>query len=209
MFVVLFEVQPKETEWDTYLDLAGTLRPKLEEMPGFIDNERYKSESHERRVLSLSTWEDEKALVRWRIRGEHHEIQEKGRFEVFEDYRIRVGEVITDSETPELPVTRLEVTQQNQGEAATVTQVPPGTDAPDDPPGSQDLLGAEWYDGINTEGERLLLATWSTTKAAEAWTLEAPGCRHRVVRVVRDYGMYERNEAPQYYAPVEREATAV
>jgi hypothetical protein len=37
-------------------------------------------------VLSLSTWRDEKALIRWRTLGVHHEVQEKGRFEVFEDY---------------------------------------------------------------------------------------------------------------------------
>jgi hypothetical protein len=31
-----------------------------------------------------------------------------------------------------------------------------------------------------------------------------PGARLRHVRVVRDYGMFDRREAPQYYPPVER-----
>jgi heme-degrading monooxygenase HmoA len=209
MFVVLFEVQPRSTEWDTYLDLAGQLRPKLERMPGFIDNERYRSERDDGRVLSLSTWQDEKALVRWRAEGEHHGVQEKGRFEVFEDYRLRVGEVAHDSDTDDLPQTRFDVTQQGGGQAATVTEVMPGGAAPDDPEPSDGLAGAEWYSGINTEGKRLLLATWSTVEAAAAWArAQSPGPRNRVVRVVRDYGMHDREEAPQYYPPVEQQRTA-
>jgi heme-degrading monooxygenase HmoA len=37
MFIVLFEVEPKESEWDRYLELAGKLRPELEAVPGFIE----------------------------------------------------------------------------------------------------------------------------------------------------------------------------
>ncbi len=43
MFAVLFEVQPKSDRWDQYLKLAGQLRPELERIDGFIDNERFKS----------------------------------------------------------------------------------------------------------------------------------------------------------------------
>jgi heme-degrading monooxygenase HmoA len=203
MFVVVFAVQPKPSEWETYLDLAASLRPKLEQMPGFVDNERYRSEAREGRVLSLSTWEDEKALVRWRVHAHHHEVQEKGRFQVFEDYRLRIGEVVADTATEDLPTTRLDVTRQGRGEALTITQVEPGADPPDEPAGTDGLLTTEWYDGLKAaEGERLLLATWATARAAETWTPEAGRCRHRRVRVVRDYGMHERDEAPQYYPPV-------
>jgi hypothetical protein len=30
--------------------------------------------------------------------------------------------------------------------------------------------------------------------------------RHRVIRLVRDYGMFDRRESPQYYPDVERSA---
>ena len=44
--------------------------------------------------------------------------------------------------------------------------------------------------------------------AATAWkprAFEGAGAiRHREVRVIRDYGMFERREAPQYYPEVER-----
>jgi heme-degrading monooxygenase HmoA len=80
--------------------LAKSLKPDLERVNGFIDNERFGSKRTEGRVLSLSTWRDEKAVIRWRTLGIHHEVQEKGRFEVFEDYHLRVGEIVADNEIP-------------------------------------------------------------------------------------------------------------
>jgi len=70
MFAVIFEVQPKAEQWNDYLELAKLLRPELEQIPGFVDNERYKSLHDETRVLSVSTWADEKAVIRWRTRGQ-------------------------------------------------------------------------------------------------------------------------------------------
>ena len=64
MFAVIFEVQPKTERFDDYLALAKQLKPKLEAIEGFIDNERFKSRRDERRLVSLSIWRDEKALIR-------------------------------------------------------------------------------------------------------------------------------------------------
>ena len=100
MFAVIFEVQPKKEQFDEYLNLAKFLKPEIEKIDGFIDNERFVSQRTEGRVLSLSTWRDEKAVIRWRTLGVHHEVQEKGRFEVFEDYHLRVGEITADTEVP-------------------------------------------------------------------------------------------------------------
>src|SRR3954447_17513689 len=101
MFAVIFEVQPKSDRWNQYLELAGQLRPELVRIDGFIDNERYKSRRTEGRLLSLSTWADEKAVIRWRTHAMHHGVQEKGRFEVFADYHLRVGEIVADTHVPE------------------------------------------------------------------------------------------------------------
>ena len=62
MFAVLFEVHPRSTQWDAYLGYAKILRPKLEQIEGFVDNIRYRSLTREGWILSLSGWRDEKAL---------------------------------------------------------------------------------------------------------------------------------------------------
>ena len=76
------------------------MRPELEQIDGFIENERYRSRRTEGRLLSLSIWADEKSVIRWRTHAMHHGVQEKGRFEVFEDYHLRVGEITADTQIP-------------------------------------------------------------------------------------------------------------
>jgi hypothetical protein len=55
----------------------------------------------------------------------------------------------------------------------------------------------------------ILLASWRDAAAAQGWKPAASAGvqRHRQVRVIRDYGMFERREAPQYYPA--REPAAV
>ena len=55
MFSVIFEVHPKQEKFDLYLDLAQGLKPILEGMDGFIDNERFESSRRPGWVLSHST----------------------------------------------------------------------------------------------------------------------------------------------------------
>ena len=77
MFSVIFEVLPNQGRKDDYLDLAKHLKPILETIDGFVDNERFESKLRPGWVLSHSTWRDEKSVVRWRTEGEHHAVQEK------------------------------------------------------------------------------------------------------------------------------------
>ncbi len=209
MFIVLFEVQPKRTEWDRYLELAAWLRPKLEQIPGFLENERYRSDRTDGRVLSLSLWESEKALIRWRVHAEHHGVQEQGRFEVFEDYHLRIGEVVADTAAADLDQTRFDATEVGAARAATVTEIEPGEQASATPAACPELIDSEWYSAIKTEDKRVLLASWRDDDAAQEWLArtEGPGRHTRKVRIIRDYGMHERREAPQYF-PDARGATA-
>src|SRR5215831_16813418 len=100
MFSVIFEVLPGDGKKDAYLDLAKHLKPIIEKIDGFIDNERFESRRRKAWVLSHSTWRDEKSVIRWRTEGEHHRVQERGRFDVFADYHLRVGEIVADSAPP-------------------------------------------------------------------------------------------------------------
>src|SRR5690349_12930729 len=100
MFAVVFEVHPAKEQWDAYLGNAKMLRPELEKIDGFVDNIRYRSLTREGWILSLSDWRDEKAVVRWRTRVRHHEVQEKGRAEILLDYHLRVGQLTQDTRPP-------------------------------------------------------------------------------------------------------------
>jgi heme-degrading monooxygenase HmoA len=93
---VIFEVEPAAGRRQEYLDIAATLRPELEKIDGFISIERFSSLSNPGKILSLSFWRDEAAIVKWRQHEEHHQAQQKGRGGVFADYRLRVASVVRD-----------------------------------------------------------------------------------------------------------------
>jgi heme-degrading monooxygenase HmoA len=223
MFAVMFEVEPKPERRDDYLKLAAYLKAALEKIDGFISVERFASTHDHRRLLSLSLWRDEKSVIRWRTVGSHNEVQAKGRSEIFHDYHLRVGEITRDTglaagETPQQ--SRFDETEVGAAKFVTFTEArrteargavegTTGAGAADvvapDAPG---LLGAEWFDSIHDPGKRLLLASWRDAAAAGCWEPAAPvwtEIRHRHVRVIRDYGMFDRREAPRYYPPVQRD----
>lgn len=217
MFAVIFEVQPKAEEMETYLGLAKSLRPELLKIEGFIDNERFASQRTEGRILSLSTWRDEKALIRWRTLAAHHDVQAQGRDHVFADYHLRVGEVTADTQIPEgqhLRQERFDTTTAGAARVVTITEASPDAALPS--PATYDsadgFVDGERYDGITIPGKTLWLASWRDEAALAAWEkgarspLATPSVRQRSVRVIRDYGMRERYEAPQYYPPVEPKA---
>jgi heme-degrading monooxygenase HmoA len=222
MFVVIFEVQPRKERWDDYLALARQLKPELEAINGFIDNERFERKRTKGRLLSLSTWRDEKSVVRWRTHGGHHAAQQKGRFEVFEDYHLRVGEVTADRGSPKGLAgkqQRFDETETGAAKAVTLTEITPRAGAELDAdaaallkqlgcdPAADGLAGTEVFESITNQGKLILLASWRDADTASGWKPEqftdAQAMRHRGVRVIRDYGMFERREAPQFYPAVE------
>jgi heme-degrading monooxygenase HmoA len=96
MIAVIFEVQPKEGKQQGYLDLAAGLRPLLEEVDGFISIERFESLTTPGKILSLSFFRDEAAVLAWRSLEQHRRAQRAGRADFFADYRLRVASVIRD-----------------------------------------------------------------------------------------------------------------
>lgn len=220
MFSVIFEVHPKAEAFDRYLDLAKQLKPILERMDGFIDNERFESQRRPGWLLSHSTWRDEKSVVRWRTVAEHHQVQRQGRDAVFEDYHLRVGEVVVDTAPPAgIPVLeqRLDETETAAAKFATLTEVEPAPDAKIDGsklasdiglhPSRAGLVDHDVFASIYNEGKLTLLASWRDRGAAEAFCPQpftGVAIRNRVVRVVRDYGMFDRRESPQFYPEARR-----
>ena len=96
MIAVIFEVWPKPEGKKEYLDIAASLRPLLDTIDGFISVERFESLYEPGKILSLSFFRDEEAVKTWRNLVEHRAAQEKGRNELFANYRLRIASVIRD-----------------------------------------------------------------------------------------------------------------
>jgi heme-degrading monooxygenase HmoA len=226
MFSVIFEVLPNAGKKDEYLGLAKALKPILETIDGFVDNERFESRLRPGWVLSHSTWRDEKSVVRWRTQAEHHATQAKGRFEIFGDYHLRVGDVTADTDPPkQAPVweRRFDETEIGNAKVATFTEITPRKGA-----GFEDHAGLlpgrlgldlsndgivehDVWASIYNAGKMALLVGWKDPRAASLWVPKTTDgierLRHRSVRLVRDYGRFDRREAPQYYADVKGRET--
>ena len=96
MIAVIFEVRPKPGQRERYLDAAARLKPLLAGIDGFISVERFESLGEPGKILSLSIWRDEAAVTKRREVEQHRRTQQAGRAEIFEDYRLRVAEVLRD-----------------------------------------------------------------------------------------------------------------
>lgn len=93
---VIFEVIPKANHKQEYLDIALSLRPELEKINGFISIERFQSIYNPEKILSLSFWDNEKAIQEWRNLEMYRNAQSKGKEFIFKDYHIRIAQVVRD-----------------------------------------------------------------------------------------------------------------
>jgi len=212
LFAVVFEVKPNAARADDYLRIAAGLRPELETMPGFIENERFRSRSREGCLLSLSLWDSEKALVHWRTAEKHHKGQAQGRNGVLDDYRIQVGEVTRvagQHSNRSVGWMRRDHTEASQAVALTIID---GILTPDSSlwafacTSLANAIGSDTLDHLTIENRIAILASWRTQ--GEADHIAEQAIHHNdvdaniyAIRVVRNYGLRDRREAPQYYPP--------
>lgn len=96
MFAVIFEVSPEADGKDEYLKIAAEMRALLGDHPGLLSIERFQSLTDENKLLSLSFWDSEAAITKWRNVVEHRAAQGAGRSRLFKSYRIRVAQVVRD-----------------------------------------------------------------------------------------------------------------
>lgn len=90
MIAVLFEADVTPAQQARYLQLAAELKPLLADIEGFISIERFQSLTTERKILSLSWWQNEEAVLQWKRNVMHKAAQEEGRKSIFAFYRIRI-----------------------------------------------------------------------------------------------------------------------
>ena len=96
MIAVLFEAEIHPQHHARYLQLAADLHPLLADIAGFIAIERFRSLADEGKILSLSWWQDENAVLAWKQNVLHQAAQQEGRESIFSFYRIRIAGVLRD-----------------------------------------------------------------------------------------------------------------
>lgn len=88
--IVLFEVTIKNGKKSDYLQFAKKLKTILAKADGFISAERFSSLSNPNKLLSMSIWENEESVSKWRNLSQHRKAQNQGRRFNFEEYKITV-----------------------------------------------------------------------------------------------------------------------
>ncbi|MPZ57820.1 MAG: antibiotic biosynthesis monooxygenase [Rhizobiales bacterium] len=205
MIGLFFEVMPRPGHEQAYFDIAAGLQPELDKNPGLLFIDRFKSLSRSGIVLSHSHWRDEASLAAWRTHVKHHAAQVAGRQQHFEDYRLRIGQLVCEWLPNAGDLRRIETTNSYndptlQRERFIVvstanTSVEAGAES-------------EVMVSVSREHEYIALAPIRSLpdglKAVEHFSLTGAMTSVRLYLVSRDYGMYDRREAPQYYTPMKR-----
>ncbi len=217
MFAVIFKVQPKADRWTTISVLPGSSSPGWRRSTASSTTSGSQASAPRDASCRCRPGATRRPWCAGARHGEHHGAQEKGRFEIFEDYHLRVGEIISDTQPPSglaVRQTRLDETETGAAKLMTITELTPGR-----PAGPAEARPAARAARTRQRcrrtgrprnvrehlqsGKLLLLASWRDADAAASWRPTTPDgaktVRHRQVRVIRDYGMFERREAPQYY----------
>jgi heme-degrading monooxygenase HmoA len=204
MIGLFFEVTPRIGHEQAYFDIAAGLRPELMKNEGLVFIDRFKSQSRARVVLSHSMWRDEASLARWRTHAQHHVAQVAGRQQHFEDYRLRIGQCVCEwlpnegdpRQLPENQSYNDPALQQERFMLAVTTQMPHGG-----------VADSEVFASVSRSSEYILVSSPSTRQeglnAVQILSSRSELSSVRLYLVSRDYGMYDRKEAPQYYPPVE------
>jgi heme-degrading monooxygenase HmoA len=96
MIAVIAENVLKDGQEQAFLDLSARIRSSIEAIDGFLSVERFESLSMPGKILSLSFWRDEQALLALRHNEPHRGAEDKGRADLLADYRIRIAQVFRD-----------------------------------------------------------------------------------------------------------------
>lgn len=196
---VFFDVLPKKGFTEAYFGMASGLKPIVEQNPGFISVERFQNLGRPDWFLSYSQWTNEQALGAWRCQYDHHGAQVCGRNLVLEDYRLRVG-------------ASLSVDQQTTMSAKPHILALVGNFA-----GVQDFSEsankqfntvARLFQGVINQDRGIALIDLDLNEGVDQLnslnlndlTSSEGSINSGVFEVQRDYGMFDRAQAPSQFA---------
>ena len=98
MIAMIFEFWMTSDDDDAaeYLATSTGLRGALGRMDGFGGVERFESCTEPGKFLAIGFFDDEAAVERWRNEPTHRRAQTLGRNRFFNDYRLRMADVVRD-----------------------------------------------------------------------------------------------------------------
>ncbi len=199
MIALFFEVTPKPGQDDRYLEIAASLKPELEKSGGVVFLDRFRSLIRPRVLLSHQLWRDEASLAHWRANGRHYGAQTAGRTAVFEDYRLRIGAVVAV-----------------KAEDTSIAECAAGI-AYNDPAAKPErfmvvvrstnkpfpVANGEIWRSVYTEASYASVAAVPDRQTGLALVQQAAAdtcvSAAHLCLLSRDYGMFDRREAPQYF----------
>ncbi|MCC5985040.1 MAG: antibiotic biosynthesis monooxygenase [Rhodobacteraceae bacterium] len=195
MHALFFEVRPKPGHLKHYFEHVDRLRPVLARHPGLVFLDRYGALDDADVLLSHQLWQDEAAIIGWRADPEHRRSQTAGRKVHFQDYRIRVCERVRHWSA--------------DGAAET------GHHGADPSPASHLIAaygaaplmhpGCQAFESVNHKGQFVTLGSAAGADAAGALfdaLAQGQGVTSAAAyAVLRDYGQFDRAQAPVHSAP--------
>ncbi|MGP1256461.1 MAG: antibiotic biosynthesis monooxygenase family protein [Kiloniellales bacterium] len=198
MHALLFEMEPRSGHEDHYFEHAEALRPLLAQHAGLLFIERFKSISRPKVILSHSHWRDEASLAKWRSDPDHHRSQAAGRNKHFKDYRLRISHVLKMMRQDAVPES-----WTADGAYSNVDAIPARFLTIAASKGDPVDLRGERFHSVTVDGNFLCVTDANSRDHGEEIIAEAMTKPHAtsamLALVSRDYGMFERAEAPQYF----------
>jgi heme-degrading monooxygenase HmoA len=187
-YAVFFDVLPKKGFVDAYFGMANGLKPIVEQIKGFISVERFENIGNAGWYLSFSQWQDETALGAWRCQHDHHEAQVCGRNLVFDDYRLRV--VKKQNEDTSKSCIRVIVGDFNEMKVIVENA-------------SQSLvMPAKLFRGVTNQhkGIAIFEPDIDSLPKLQCNLLNQNSNQVTFYEIQRDYGMFDRAQAPSVFA---------
>jgi heme-degrading monooxygenase HmoA len=164
-----------------YFEHVERLKPRLETHEGLLYLERFRPVDDPDALLSHQLWRDEAAIQAWRRDATHRSSQAAGRRVHFDDYRIRVGQLLSDAPgAAHLPHDMDRFLVASYGENAPREE-------------------GRTYDSVTRPGYLLRLDEAPRASAAEDMAqaaFDAGAATVRLFLIERNYTMAERAEAP-------------
>lgn len=196
MFFVVFESSEHAEAGAISAKFYEKLQNILQGFSGFIDETSFTSLENQDRDVLIATFEDEAAARRWREYPSHVRIQKAAREKVFIDYRVRAGPQVqleslleADSSSSTDSILMLIELMTNHDETTSVhLRMSPEVES--------SISNISSYQSDN---KQIHLITWTSNRAAFEYAQSVridPSSLVYCIKVARDYGKTNREEAP-------------